>query len=166
MNPWISIIVFSCACSAFAGSQVAALYYKAVIADMQSQGLHEAEEARKRNRVIETMQLELSGVVSERDAARRKKAKELEKEVVRDVIRYVQSPAVQHCDLDPEWVRVHNSAASGGMPENAETTGPANGPASDTEALIAVTENYATCHGVRGQLIGLQEWAQGIGGIE
>jgi len=107
----------------------------------------------------------LSGVVSERDAARHREIRTVERVVNRDIIRLVQSDAPR-CDLSTDWVRIHDTAA--GMPEDTSPAIPVIDPArtvTDIDAIQTVTTNYAICHDTRQTLISLQEWAKSIQGI-
>lgn len=168
MSPQILAIAVAAALSALSGWKVTSLYYKAEISDMLAAAAQAAQEARDLNDKIEVMGLELAGVVSERDAARRQKARNLQRVVTRKVIEYVQNPAIERVHLPAEWVRLHDTAASGRMSEDADPAGPTDDPAvgvTDADAIAVVVENYATCTATRNQLIALQEWAAGLARI-
>ena len=169
MSPQVLALVAASLISAASGWKVTSWYYQSQISDMLLDAAQAAQEARELNDRIEVMALELSGVVSERDAARRQKARDLQRVVVRKVIEYVQNPDIERVHLPPEWVRLHDTAASGRMSEDAGPTGATDDTAegvTDADAIAVVTDNYGICTDTRNQLIGLQEWAKGIGQIQ
>lgn len=169
MSPQVLALVAASLISAASGWKVTSWYYQSQISDMLLDAAQAAQEARDLNDKIEVMGLELAGVVSERDAARRQKARNLQRVVTRKVIEYVQNPAIERVHLPAEWVRLHDTAASGRMSEDADPAGPTDDPAvgvTDADAIAVVTDNYGICDDTRRQLIGLQEWAAGIGRIQ
>lgn len=165
LSPQILILIASIAASAASGWRVTAWYYQSEISDMRADKARAAQQAESANRKIELLGLELAGVVSERDAYRNRKQRTVEIEVSRDVIKYVQNPAIARCDLADDWVRVHDRAASGGMSEDTQPPGTVDAAAravTDADALMVVTENYGACRNTQNQLIALQEWAAGL----
>lgn len=164
LSPQILILTSAMAVSALGGWRITANHYQAEIAGMRADKARAALEAVQLNRKLELMALDLSGVISERDAARKQKARIVERETTRRVIEYVKSP-VPKCAISSDWVSIHNASASGGVPEDASTTGPVDDPAravTDDIALAVIVTNYQICDATRSQLIGLQEWAAGI----
>lgn len=102
---------------------------------------------------------------SKLDALRQKKNEVIEREVIKEVIRYEENPNAGLCDLPDEWVRNHDYAASGSMPAVPDaTTEPDDGARriTDIEALEVVAENYLSCNDTREQLILLQRWVESI----
>ena len=169
MSPQVLALVAASLISAASGWKVTSWYYQSQISDMLLDAAQAAQEARDLNDKIEVMGLELAGVVSERDAARRQKARDLQRVITRKVIEYVQNPDIERVYLPSEWVRLHDSAASGRVPEDADPAGATDDPAvgvTDADAIAVVTDNYGICTDTRNQLIGLQEWAKGIGQIQ
>lgn len=169
MSPQVLALVAASLISAASGWKVTSWYYQSQISDMLLDAAQAAQEARDLNDKIEVMGLELAGVVSERDAARRQKARDLQRVITRKVIEYVQNPDIERVYLPSEWVRLHDSAASGRVPEDADPAGPVDDPTvgvTDADAIAVVTDNYGICDDTRRQLIGLQEWAAGIGRIQ
>jgi hypothetical protein len=153
--------------SALSGWRVTSWYYQAEIAQERSERLVEASKAQETARKLEVMALELSGVVSERDAFRHREIRTVERVVNRDIIRIAQSDAPR-CDLSNDWVRVHDKSASG-MPEDTDSSGSiTDTPAAitDIDALGVVTTNYAICQDTRATLISLQEWASSLKGLQ
>ena len=166
LSPQVLILAACMAFSAISGWRVTSWYYQAEIAQERSERLLEASKAQEAARKLEVMALELSGVVSERDAFRHREIRTVERVVNRDIIKLVQGPAPR-CDLDPEWVRIHDTAA--GMPQDTDSPEPiADTPAriTDIDALSVVTTNYAICQDTRATLISLQEWASSLKGLQ
>ena len=86
----------------------------------------------------------------------RAKAQIVEKEVEREVIRYVdKNPG--HC-LDPEWGRLHD-ASTGALPDPAgRTDGESRAAPTAADTLETVTQNNARCIRTADRLDALQEW--------
>lgn len=153
--------------AAISSSYLTGLYYKAEISDMRADKAKLAQLAEKKNREIELLQLELAGQISLKEAESRRKLKLVEREVTKEIIKYVQSPAPK-CDLSPDWVYIHDLSASG-VPENPSTPAESDVGArevKDSDALVTITENYSICNETRNQLILLQEWARKINDIQ
>jgi len=86
---------------------------------------------------------------------------QIKKEVIyREVVKYREDPNADKCILPAEWVQISNSAA--GLPGSTETTSGSDGTASDSQALIVVTDNYAICLKEIEKLKTLQEYARGV----
>lgn len=85
---------------------------------------------------------------------RDRQAETVVKEVIRDVIRYVQTPAASDCGIDAVGVRIIN--ASAGVPALPEGT--ATPDATAGAVVASVTDNYATCTKHSNQLRALQDW--------
>lgn len=83
------------------------------------------------------------------------------KVITREVPVYVTQKADAGCTVPIGFVRIHDAAAAGTAPQPApgDPDAPATGV---TLSGIAgtVADNYATCHVIREQLIGLQDWAR------
>ena len=81
--------------------------------------------------------------------------------ITREVPVYVTQKADAACTVPVGFVRIHDAAATGTAPPAAarDPDAPAAGV---TLSGIAgtVADNYAICHAIRAQLIGLQEWAR------
>lgn len=87
---------------------------------------------------------------------RNRQAETVVKEVIRDVIRYVQTPAASDCGIDGIGVRIINQSA--GVPTLPEGT---STPDATAGAVVAsVTDNYAACTKNSNQLIALQDWVR------
>jgi hypothetical protein len=73
----------------------------------------------------------------------------------------VYVPASADCVLARGWVQLHDAAATRTVPPapgGVDVTAPA---IAASTALQGVVENYAACHVVREQLLGLQAWVRG-----
>lgn len=91
--------------------------------------------------------------------------------ITKELIRYVQSPAANHCTLNPEWVRIHNLAAhdtaimpadSAGTSVAVTANAEAGGTVSDSEALGTITRNYDICRQEINRVDGWQAYYQSI----
>lgn len=146
------------------GFKVSADLYDSKIQKIRAEQAEVALEAANRNRMIEQLGLELSGIISERNALRNQRRKVVEKVITKKVIEYVQTDVAGQCDIPDEFVRIHDHSASGRV--SGTTEAPGTSPASatgitDTEVLEVVTANYDACHEIRDKLISLQEWTTG-----
>lgn len=81
--------------------------------------------------------------------------------VTREVVRYVQNPAVERVYLPAEWVRLHDHAATGVQPAASGTgsTDDQTQTVSDADAIATVAGNYNDCRGYIEQVTGLQAYA-------
>lgn len=86
----------------------------------------------------------------------------VDKIVAKEVIKY-RERVVNRCELNAEWVRIHNQAATG-LPENT-SAGSSHGASSepgqrgvdDAEALDVATSNYNKYHICKARLETLQD---------
>ena len=86
------------------------------------------------------------------------KAQVVTQTIEKEVTRYAETNP-GNC-LDPEWRRLHDSAAAGIVPDaSAGTDGPGGTP-SAAEAIETVTSNYAGCIRTADRLTSLQEWVR------
>jgi hypothetical protein len=74
--------------------------------------------------------------------------------IEKEIIKYVKSDPVS-CQLDSGWVRLHDGAATGTMPNDSETATISHG---STEAIETITENYGSCRETIAKLEALQKW--------
>jgi hypothetical protein len=100
------------------------------------------------------------------DIERTRTAKTVERTVTNEIIKYVQTPAATNrCGLDSAGVRIINTAAR--VPADIPAGQPDAGTGAVTAAGVvqSVTTNYGICHGIRNQLLALQDWvrASGVG---
>lgn len=116
-----------------------------------------AEKARK---IVELRQAR-TDIAAQLEIERNKETRVVERIVTDEVIKYVQTPAATQCAVDGNGVRIINSAAR--VPPVSKTSGESNAGARDATAanvVQSVTNNYATCHRVRNQLLALQDWVR------
>lgn len=134
-------------------------------ADAQSLAQMEADQKAIQAHVDEVKKVEALRQANIETAAlleieRDRAAKTVERVITNDVIKYVQTPASTQCGIDPTGVRLINTAASGRLPEDTDTTSKAH--ASAAAVVTSVTSNYSTCNENANQLIALQDWVRAI----
>ena len=166
LTPQILILSVAMALSATGGWKATSLYYQAEIAGMRLDKAKAVARAEKLNHSLSEAGLALSAAISERDAARLREIEIVEREVFVNVYKYRSLPPVMPvdgvCRLDPEWVRWHDRAAGSGVSEATSGTGSVDEGAAYADALETVTTNYATCNKLRVQVIGWQEFYEGV----
>ena len=99
--------------------------------------------------------------VAELEQVRNRKREIVERVVVNEVIKYVQTDDADRCGLDAAGVRIHNIAATGELPEDAGPAAEPDGTAGKVtaaEVVTVVSTNYATCHAAMDRLVSLQDW--------
>jgi len=85
----------------------------------------------------------------------------VDKIVTKEIIRY-RDRVVNRCQLDSDWVRIHNQAAtrvpqdSGASGTNEAGAEPKPGGVDDAEALQVVTENYSLYYQCKAKVEALQ----------
>jgi hypothetical protein len=83
--------------------------------------------------------------------------------IIKEIPVYVTAEADARCTVPVGFVRVHDAAASN--TPLAGTASPADAGASGvalSAVAATVTNNYTTCHEIREQLIGLQNWIEEV----
>lgn len=126
-----------------------------------------AREATAAARALEQSEANLATTIAEKNAIEAQEARVVDRIVTKEVIRYVKSPNAGQCRLPGEWVRVHDAAASGRVPEVSDAADGLNdapGTVDDIEALEVVTDNYAKCRSDARRLANLQTWIKEIAG--
>ncbi len=165
-SPQILVLAAAMALSATGGWKATSLYYQAEIAGMRLDKAKAAQEAERLNHALSVAGSALSVAISERDAARLREIEIVEREVYVNVIKYRDLPPVMPvdgvCTLDPAWVRLHDRAAGSRVPEATSSPGSPDEGAAYADALETVTTNYATCNRLRSQVIGWQEFYEGV----
>lgn len=116
---------------------------------------------------IERAETAASAAAGEANAARLQGQQEKVRIIKQEVIRYVKSPDADRCSLSAGWVQLHDQAAGlSHAPEaagpSATATGDSAAAATDSEALQAVTDNYAICGREIERLRGWQEWYRSV----
>jgi uncharacterized lipoprotein YajG len=154
--------------ASFAGGyKVAALKYNLKIESAKAAMLEAAQEQQKLNDAIEEAHHELSDALAKVYELENRKQETVFKEVIKEVVKYVQTDNARECGLSPSGVYIHDTAATGELPEDTDTTTSADDgtiEATNAEIIQVVTDNYTTCNSIRQQLINLQRWAAGISG--
>lgn len=86
----------------------------------------------------------------------------VDKIITKEVVKY-RDRVVNRCELNSEWVRIHNQAASG-LPEDTGTgaidgaaTGTGQSGVDDADALDVTTSNYNKYHICKARLETLQD---------
>lgn len=166
LSPQVLILAAAMALSATGGWKATSLYYQAEIAGMRLDKANAAQEAEKLNHALSEAGSALSIAISERNAARLDEIQIVEREVYVSVIEYRNRPAVRPvngvCHLDPDWVRLHDRATGSRVPAATSSTSSPDEGAAYADALETVTTNYATCNRLRSQVIGWQEFYEGV----
>lgn len=137
---------------AFQSHRVTSAEEAAAVAQADARRLRsELEEARMSQRVV-TRFVDRVRVVRERGAT-----------ITKEIPVYVTARADARCDVPAGFVRVHDAAAAN-LPLG-EPAGDPDAPAPGiTLSAVAdtVAGNYGTCHEIREQLIGLQDYVRGL----
>lgn len=143
------------------GYKVSSWRCSAKLADIQAQAYQSAKIANARYKSLQAQQEAATVEVEKADAQRQVEREIVDREVIKEVIRYVQTPNATSCGIDNNGVRLHDAAARGRMPEDPETSAESDDPgpgASNAELLETVTINYATYRAIKDRLTALQAW--------
>lgn len=127
--------------------------------DLADANARASEEARR----AEQLAQERTSLAAEAEALRNQEREVVTRTVTQEVIKYVQTPVATSCGPDPEFVRIHDAAASGRMPGSSDTSGQPDAEAdgvTNADLLSVVTDNYSRCQATRDQLLSLQEWVR------
>lgn len=146
---------------AAAAALVAALWWSydsgADAADRRWEAAAAKQAAAARAREVE-LQLRADQLAADLEAARAKR-RVVTRTITKEVPVYVKSPPAQCADSglhSPGFRVLHDAAAAGAVPDPASVAAAA--PVEPAAAAAAITDNYATCHDLRDQLIGWQRW--------
>ena len=166
VSPQILILVAAMSLSAIGGWKVTANHYQARLAKIELEQIQAVEKARQLSHALSVAGLELSSVISERDAARLEKRNKAWEIVYVDVIRYrdkPQKPAADgYCYLDGEWVRLHDAARIDGVPDTAAAPSGVDESTTYANAIETVARNYREYSKCRATVIGWQEFYEGV----
>lgn len=124
-----------------------------------------AEQARKQVEAQEVARALQHSITAALDVERQNEAKVVERVVVNEVIKYVQTPGAAQCGVDATGVRLINTARSGRVSKDADSAGPsdaATGRATAAEVVTSVTQNYGICVATQNQLLALQDWVRAL----
>lgn len=81
--------------------------------------------------------------------------------IIKEVPVYVPVQADAACTINRGFVRLHDAAAAGELPEPARDADAASAGIALSAVAGTLTANYQTCHENAEQLRALQEWARG-----
>ena len=81
--------------------------------------------------------------------------------IIKEVPIYVPVQADAACTINRGFVRLHDAAAAGELPEPARDADAASAGIALSAVAGTLTANYQTCHENAVQLRALQEWARG-----
>ena len=81
--------------------------------------------------------------------------------IIKEVPVYVPVQADAACTINRGFVRLHDAAAAGELPEPARDADAASAGIALSAVAGTLTANYQTCHENAVQLRALQEWARG-----
>ena len=81
--------------------------------------------------------------------------------IIKEVPVYVPVQADAACSINRGFVRLHDAAAAGELPEPARDADAASAGIALSAVAGTLTANYQTCHENAVQLRALQEWARG-----
>jgi hypothetical protein len=169
--PWLKLLPWAAAFAvgAFAGAWPVKTYYQNELTSVQLAQAEAAAQFQRDKEAALLQQLEQNNEISRLHAAlqRKQEVKHITNTV--EVIKYVESDDAGKCDLPPEFVRIHNAAASGGN-VSTETDTASGVDAGGAGALVGKTDkdfapvlsrNYNRCHQVHAKLKALRAWARG-----
>lgn len=162
VSPRILIAAGVAAACFFGGWQVQGWRKDAQIHDIEIGLAIAREEAREERLAKEAAWDEKALMALTLEQERERELEIVEREVEREVIRYVQSDAATECNLDSEWVRIHDRAASGRVSVAADSSSAPDGGASRADALTVVTVNYRIYHDLRNKYMTLQDFVRGL----
>jgi hypothetical protein len=114
------------------------------------------------DKLVERYETELQqrvDIVSDDAQEQMTKTVETIKYVNKEVIKYVKDPDTKSCELDDGWVQLHEVAATGRMPNDAETAELSH---DSTAAIEVIVENYGQCRAYIDQIEGLQNYIKSV----
>lgn len=80
--------------------------------------------------------------------------------IIKEVLVYVPVQADAACTINRGFVRLHDAAAGGALPDPARDTDAAAAGIALSAVAATVATNYQTCHETAEQLSALQTWAR------
>jgi hypothetical protein len=153
------MLVLICAIGGYVVTQGARVHYaedRASTARAEAARLERELDASRHSVKVVTRYVDRVKVVRERGAT-----------ITQEIPVYVTTHADARCDVPAGFVSVHDAAAQN-LPL-AHRAGDPDAPAPGvTLSAVAgtVTGNYGTCHEIREQLIGLQDYVRGLEAID
>lgn len=116
-------------------------------------------------RQIERADTARSQIVAQQHAKATNQQQIVYQTINKEVIRYVSQPRLEPaaCRLNPDWLRLHDAAATGRLSEPTDATTRADATASSptaADALPTVIDNYRSCNETAQRLRDLQGWVE------
>lgn len=90
----------------------------------------------------------------------RERVRTVTRTITKEIPRYVSPEAVSRCDVPDGFVRVHDAAAAGVLPDPPSELDAAPSGVGIDQVAGTVVENYGTCAETSAQLIALQAWVR------
>lgn len=81
-------------------------------------------------------------------------------DIIKEVPVYVTKEADSGCVVPRGFIRLHDAAAAGNIPEPADGADAAPAGIALSAVASTVADNYERCHETATELIGLQDWAK------
>ncbi len=113
----------------------------------------------------QSRQIALGAVVGARAETEARRQRELTRTLNQEISRHVDAVADDACAVPVGFVRLHDAAASGGLPAVPDSTGRPDGAPSGvalSDVTRAVVDNYGSARENASQLIALQDWVQAM----
>jgi hypothetical protein len=82
--------------------------------------------------------------------------------IIKEVPGYVPVQADAACTINRGFVRLHDAAAAGELPEPARDADAASAGIALSAVAGTIADNYQTCHENAEQLMALQAWVRGV----
>lgn len=147
---WMRLAVWGLVIVGALGTAAGVGYHKGV----QRLWTYQAEQAKQAVKILLKQGAVTTRVVTKYITIKAK-AEVIEREVEKEVIRYVdKNPG--HC-LDPLWGRLHDASTVAIPPAGSDPDAEGGAPTA-ASALETITQNYARCIRTADRLDALQEW--------
>lgn len=154
-----------CALALFGfGYWVAAQMYRREIADIQRAASVRLQILNEQYRTAEHQKQRLTDQLALTLARLRATETRVQTQIQQEVARYAQThpDRAAQC-IDAGWLRLHDAAATGHLPQAADATGGAAAAAVTAGAALgAVTRNYALARTCASRLAAWQQWYQEV----
>lgn len=168
----IKTVVFMGVCLAFytMGFMSGSLHYKNKLLAAEKTAAQQLNQANQQYRQKEQQYQQISDALAAQQADYQQAQNDFKQRLNKELQRYDELHANQKTSdhtansacthLDAHWVRLHDSAATGRLPENSAATRSAT--ASTSAAIHTITDNYNQCRNAIEKLTAWQAWWQQI----
>lgn len=163
----IKTVVCMSVCLAFyaMGFMSGSLYYKNKLLAAEKTAAQKLSQANQQYRQKEQQYQQISDDLATQQAAYQQAQTDFTQRLNKELSRYEKTQTTNHTNadctrLDAHWVRLHDSAATGQLPENTAATSGAT--ASTSAAIHTITDNYTQCREAIEKLTAWQTWWQQI----